>query len=94
MIISYKLKNIWWQLATLCFFIVLWAPPAKIHYLLIAAYTFLMLFEYTLLGSLSIDMIIWYSVIIAINAYWIYQDLTGQYVHEECTQSHSKKRKH
>ena len=77
--IDWTLKNIWWQFATLCFFMMLWVKPIYIHYLLIVAYISLIFFEYSMNKSLGIDTIVWYTIIICINMYWIYQYLIGKY---------------
>lgn len=91
--IHWEAKNLYWQLATLTFFIMLWATPVHIHLLLIIGYIFLGMFEYSMAKGIYIDTIIWYGVIIAINIYWLYKDYTIGHPTPTCKISHPIKNK-
>lgn len=87
--IAWSIKHLYYQIGILAFFLMLWATPFQIHWLLLVGYTFMALFEYQMTGKLYIDTLIWSSVIIGLNIFWIYKDLIGENFHKsECQIGH------
>lgn len=74
--IEWTIKHPYYNIGTLAFFLMLWANPFEIHWLLLIGYTFMALFEYQMTGKFYIDTLIWSGIIIGINIYRIYKDLT------------------
>ena len=74
----------------LCYFIVLFSKPFYIHILLIIANLLMILYNYSLLGKISLNVLFWCGLIIIINLYWLYQDIIhkNKYHTSKCNISH------
>tara|TARA_B100000676_G_C17255293_1_gene425451 strand:- start:51 stop:290 length:240 start_codon:yes stop_codon:yes gene_type:complete len=72
--ISTQVKNIFYQLSMISFLAVTFAKTKfHLHLFLIIAYSLLMIWEYSLNKSITIDALFWALLFIGINIYRIYE---------------------
>ena len=72
--IDYNPKSIFYQLAMLCFLVAtVSSNKIKIRCSVMLAYLFLIIWEYTVNGTVTIDVILWTITFYCLNLFMIFQ---------------------